>query len=201
MIARIPYFARILAVLLVQLFALGWMVADRAKILENGTEIRLPARPVDPRDLFRGHYVRLGYDISQLRLPLLGGANDFKRDDPVFLLARRGDDSHIEPLSVHREPPAAAPGQVVLAGRVTSRAENSPTAIGSDQPPCPRPCPSLAVAWGLESYFVPKEEALRLEKLRNLDRLEILASVSTDGRAAIKGLIIDSQLVYEEPLF
>lgn len=201
MIARFPYSARILTVLFVQLFALGWMVFERAQIIESGVEIRLPARPVDPRDLFRGHYVRLGYDISQVRLPLIDGSDDFNRNDPVYLLAARSEDGRIEPLSLHREPPAAGPGQVVMAGRVTSSAEALPATLGEERPPCRSPCPTVSITWGIESYFVPKEQALRLEALQRAGQLEILAAVGSDGRAAIKGLIVDGKLVYEEPLF
>jgi hypothetical protein len=134
-------------------------------------------------------------------LPLVGGSDEFKRNDPVYLLAARGDDGHIEPLSVHHEPPAAAPGQVVIAGRVTSSLQNLPTVAGSEEPPCLNPCPSLRVTWGLESYFVEKKEALRLETLQRAGQVEVLAAVGSDGRAAIKGLIVDGKLVYEEPLF
>ena len=49
------------------------MVVDRTLLLKNGREIVLPIVPVDPRDLFRGEYVRLGYDISTVPAMLLSG--------------------------------------------------------------------------------------------------------------------------------
>src|SRR5690606_26923443 len=52
-------------VALLQAGALLWMIWDRASLLANGREIVLDVVPVDPRSLFRGDYVILGYDISR----------------------------------------------------------------------------------------------------------------------------------------
>ena len=49
------------------------MVIDRVRLLTSGREITLPIVPVDPRDLFRGEYVRLGYDIGSVPARLLDG--------------------------------------------------------------------------------------------------------------------------------
>ena len=51
-------------VALAQTAVLAGMVADRVRLLKSGREITLPIVPVDPRDFFRGEYVRLGYDIG-----------------------------------------------------------------------------------------------------------------------------------------
>jgi len=45
---------------LAQTGVLAAMVIDRVRLLTSGREITLPIVPVDPRDLFRGEYVRLG---------------------------------------------------------------------------------------------------------------------------------------------
>ena len=54
---------------------LGWMVVDRVRLLAAGREIVLPIRPVDPRDLFKGDYARLGYEISVLDSKLVPDDN------------------------------------------------------------------------------------------------------------------------------
>ena len=58
---------------LAQTGVLAAMVVDRTLLLKNGREITLPIVPVDPRDLFRGEYVRLGYDINTVPAMLLVG--------------------------------------------------------------------------------------------------------------------------------
>ena len=62
------------AVALAQTAVLAWMVIDRIQLLRSGREIVLPIVPVDPRDLFRGEYVRLEYPAAQVPLaPADGG--------------------------------------------------------------------------------------------------------------------------------
>lgn len=60
-----PLIAALIAAVL-QTAALGYMVESRASILRNGKEVLLKTVPVDPRDLLRGDYVILSYDISWL---------------------------------------------------------------------------------------------------------------------------------------
>ena len=55
-----------LVVALAQIGFLGWIIAGRAAILRDGREIVLKVEPVDPRDLLRGDYVRLCYEISSI---------------------------------------------------------------------------------------------------------------------------------------
>jgi uncharacterized membrane-anchored protein len=52
---------------------LAYMVVDRVRLLKSGREITLPIVPVDPRDLFRGEYVRLGYAVGTVPVRLLEG--------------------------------------------------------------------------------------------------------------------------------
>ena len=64
--------APMLAILaLLQTGALAVMVVERWWLIKSGREITLPIVPVDPRDLFRGEYVELGYDIGQVPARLL----------------------------------------------------------------------------------------------------------------------------------
>ena len=64
--------ARALALLaLLQTGVLAVMVFDRMRLLTSGREISLPIVPVDPRDLFRGEYVELGYAVGSVRARLL----------------------------------------------------------------------------------------------------------------------------------
>jgi uncharacterized membrane-anchored protein len=75
-------------VALVQSAALFKVVYDRDRLLKSGREITLPTRPVDPRDIFRGEYVTLGYDISSLRkstLPSEANFEDLRAGAPAYV--------------------------------------------------------------------------------------------------------------------
>jgi hypothetical protein len=56
------------------------------------------------------------------------------------------------------------------------------------------------VRYGIEQYFVPQGEGPRLEALACDKKLAALIAVDASGNAAIKGLLIDGHLQYEEPL-
>ena len=71
---------------LAQIGFLGWMIAGRAALLRNGQEVLLKVEPVDPRDLLRGDYVRLGYEISRIPVEMIGKSGTGRSDD-----SRRAD--------------------------------------------------------------------------------------------------------------
>lgn len=56
----------IISAIAVQFLILGQMAAKREWILRTAPTVWLRTAPVDPRDLFRGDYVRLGYEIGTI---------------------------------------------------------------------------------------------------------------------------------------
>jgi uncharacterized membrane-anchored protein len=60
---------------------------------------------------------------------------------------------------------------------------------------------SVPLRYGIESYFVPEGQGKRLEALAREKRMAARIAVDAQGNAAIKALMIDGQLQYEEPLF
>jgi len=175
---------------LAQTGVLATMVVDRVRLIKTGREITLPIIPVDPRDLFRGEYVRLGYAAARLPTRLLEGPRP-REGAPFYVVLERNADGAWTPVKATRAPPQeASPDRIVLKARSTYRwpAATSPDAI-------------LEVRYGIERYFVPEGQGLRLEKLAQQKKMATLVAVDARGNAAIKGLIIDGKLQYEEPLF
>jgi uncharacterized membrane-anchored protein len=173
----------IAVVALAQTAVLAYMVADRVHLLRTGREIALPIEPVDPRDLFRGDYVSLGYGISWLSSTLTAGTPIDKRGATLYVVLEKGADGAWSPIAVSARPPGRNDAEhVVLKGRAATQ------------------WPSMRVRYGIESYFVPQGEGRRLEALARERKLAALIAVDEAGNAAIKGLIIDGKLQYEEPL-
>ena len=54
----------IVIVVLLQCCALAAICFQRETVLRTGHTVYMRTAPVDPRDLFRGDYVRLGYEAS-----------------------------------------------------------------------------------------------------------------------------------------
>lgn len=177
-------------VVVLQTAALVGMVAIKQRTLITGTPVLLETRPVDPRSLFRGDYVVLNYAISSLDYGVLAGDDSFERHDDVFVVLRRGE-TYWEPVSIHRDMPAHDSGTVVIRGKV----QYSGVWIGGENRD------GINVRYGIESYFVPEGEGREIELPRNDGKVAILAAVDGDGAAAIKAVLIDGVVRYQERLF
>jgi len=173
-----------------QIAVLAWMVWDRVRLLSTGREIVLEVVPVDPRDLFRGDYVILSYDISRVRIPLI--KNRLNVGSVVFATLQKAKDGKWKFYAAGPErPESVSSDQVVLKGRV--RYASISSRQGSGFP--------TVLNYGIESFFVPEGRGRELEKLIGKKKLAALIAVDKSGNAAIKGLIVDGERIYEEPLF
>ena len=190
-LARIPKIVLFGSAALVQIALLAVMIVDRVQILREGTEVTLQTRPVDPRDLLRGDYVVLGYDISQLPAgPLQGQPTG---NHTVFVKLAPNRDGLYEAVSVHTDAVAVTSPEILIRGRVAYGTSCSPDGRSF--------CDKLQIRYNLESYFVPEGEGQKLEQARNQRKLTVVAAVLPSGRAAIKRLLVDGEPVYEEPWF
>ncbi len=191
--ARAPALWRALAAMLVLCGLILIVVESRARILRNGAEIRLRTAPVDQRDLFRGDYVVLAYDISTVRAAD-GADRDLRRGEKVYVSLRAGPDGFAQVVAVARARPSGANGPVI-GGRVLS---TGACLGGEDGAPCAGGRDGLRIAYGIETYFVPQGSGRAIERT-DRSRIEVVAAVSASGDAAIKRLLIDGRLVHAEP--
>lgn len=189
--ARVPKAVLFGAAILLQCAILVLMVADRVRILREGREVTLQTRPVDPRDLLRGDYVVLGYDISQLPSGALAGQPTAERNPVMFVKLAPDANGLYQAVSVHAEPVTVTAPEVLIRGRVVYSCGSTSRTF----------CDKLQIRYGLESYFVPEGEGKKLEQARNQQKLRVVAAVLPSGRAAIKRLLLDGEPVYEEPWY
>ncbi|MGA2466867.1 MAG: GDYXXLXY domain-containing protein [Thermodesulfobacteriota bacterium] len=104
----------ILLVLLQVVLLLG-IIAYRQYWVSTGEKILLKTAPVDPRDIFRGDYINLRYDISTLDLGKLGVKERFKEREKVYVILERNPDGTFDATSASRELSA---GKKFIQGRV-----------------------------------------------------------------------------------
>ena len=179
--------------LVLQLALLGWMIADRAMLLKNGAEIRLAVVPVDPRDLFRGDFVILSYDISRIASNAVTGDDSFTYQDPIYVTIAQGTEGWRATAIDHTAPEGAAPGTVLRGTVMDLDAGGACTDV--------KDCWVYAIDYNIEQFFIPEAAGGELDKLRNEKRVSVDVAVSADGRAALKRLLVDGVPRYEEPLF
>ncbi|WP_454642126.1 GDYXXLXY domain-containing protein [Bradyrhizobium liaoningense] len=188
---RIPKAALFVAAVIIQCALLVLMVADRMQILREGTEVTLQTQPVDPRDLLRGDYVVLRYEISQLPAGALAGQPAAERNPDVFVKLAPNANGLYEAVSVHAAPVTVTAPEILIRSRVSHSCGPAGRTF----------CDKLTIKYGLESYFVPEGEGKKLEQARNQQKLRVVAAVLPSGRAAIKRLLLDGEAVYEEPWY
>ncbi|HEY4345911.1 MAG TPA: GDYXXLXY domain-containing protein [Parvibaculum sp.] len=186
MIARFGRFGSAVIILVaLQTLILMWMVWDRVSILRSHDVVTLKSEPVDPRDLFRGDYVTLAYGITRLPLTNMPGETGFDLGDTIYIELAAGVGTW-NAVAIYHNYPTPGVGHKIIRGRVVDQSRDPST---------------ISVAYGIESYFVPEGEGRTLEEERNARNLSVDVALASDGEAAIKGIRIDGEPVYQEPLF
>ncbi len=176
-----------------QTAALVAIVGVKQWTLSTGTPVVLETRPIDPRSLFRGDYVRLAYMINRLDAGLPGMGKVIRAHETMYVTLRR-DGTFWKAVAVHETRPDPSPGDVVIKGEARYGANNVKT---------------VDVRYGIEEYFVPEGQGRAIERPwtggagrpPQAGKVSILVAVDRFGNAAIKALQIDGVTRYEEKLF
>jgi uncharacterized membrane-anchored protein len=190
---RIPHPLLFGLAALVQVGLIAAMVVDRSRILREGQEVMLQTRPVDPRDLLRGDYVVLSYDISSVAAGALKDQPVKTRRSPVYVTLSPKADGFYEVAALSLTPVTVSGKDVLIRGRIVS-GDHCGGFVDAF-------CDKLQINYGIERYFVPQGEGREIEHSRNEGKVAVVAAVTPAGRAAIKRLLIDGKPVYDEPLF
>ncbi|CAN7407461.1 GDYXXLXY domain-containing protein [Aminobacter sp. LjRoot7] len=200
--ARYKLVVAAIVLALAQIGFLGWMIVGRAAILRDGKEVLLKVEPVDPRDLLRGDYVRLGYDISRIEVEKIANLpqGDLTSvDGPVVVRLKKDADGYWRATSawLNAATTPASGDEVDLLGQISSAWSLTP---GS----------TISVDYGIERFYVPEGEGLAIEeemRKRNsgaepeLRSFGIKVAVGSDGTGQIKALMDGDTMLFEEPLY
>ncbi len=156
----------------------GMIVLDSLPYM-LGETIRLKVIPVDPRDLFRGDYVILGYDFTNPDFNLIAGLNN--TDDSNWR-QRTG-----ETVYVTLNKPAAdkdAANNIWTTKRVSLQLPEGGTFL----------CGTLhynQLDCGIEAYYVQEGEGRRIEEAIRSNRKVAAEIVVWRGQAKLKRVIVN----------
>lgn len=172
---------------------LVFMVASHENARRSGTEIIVGMEPVDPRSLFRGHYVRIRSDLQSIDYADVKGETGFEKGDRVFVSITGNNDDGWQAASLSNTRPDTG---TFLQGRVQrviykytrTKAEDGDTERKKTEK-------GIRVRYAVESYFAAKAEAKALEtKMRDQDhKMRLILAVDKNGKAVIRGLEIDGE--------
>jgi uncharacterized membrane-anchored protein len=178
----------LLVVAALQSLVLLWMVWDRVSLLANGREIKAAVVPVDPRDVFRGDYVTLGYGFNtgaDVALP-----EGSRQGDTVYALLKNQGPAEWAVTSISAtRPSASGEDEVVLKGIVEFVRRG------------PQPgAPMLGrLRYGIERFYLPEGTGGDLEAQVREKRVVAVLAVGGGGSVALKGLEADGKRIIEEP--
>ncbi|AKB78269.1 putative membrane-anchored protein [Methanosarcina horonobensis HB-1 = JCM 15518] len=160
--------------------------------LRTGTEVILKTEPVDPRDLFRGDYVVLNYEISTLDLEEIPVEDPyFEYNDRIYLVLEL-ENGYGVPKKIYRNPPD---DELYIKGKVKGIEHDWETDGEGiiDETDIEK----LTVEYGIESYFVPEGRGKEIESQQwtGRERVDVKVVVDKYGNAVIKSLLIDGKEV------
>lgn len=184
------------AAIVVAIAQIGFLAAaiyKRASLLQSGQEITLRTEPVDPRDLLRGDYVALSYDVSRVPLDQIQTSRPRDNDvvGTVYVRLKRGD--------------GKAPARIVAAslGVPLEQApgENEIDLKGTSLNRWQDGIEDINVQYGLERFYVPEGEGRAIEQRLGERTFTMRVAVGKTGEAQIKALYDGATALYKEPLY
>lgn len=177
-------------VVTLQLAVILGLAGLHAYTLHFGDPVLLATTPVDPRDLFRGDYVNLEYEVSALDLDTLaGGDGEYRSGQVVWVALAPGEGPFWQAVAVSGQRPAPSGDTVAVRARVRSVY------------PGPRPDRGgpggllMRVTYGTEAFYVPEGEGRRLERVRDRGRLAVELAVNRFGRPVLRRVLLDGEEV------
>jgi hypothetical protein len=155
-----------LVAIAVHVAILALVLASPLWVRATGTLVYLETEKMDPRSLFRGHYVILGYTVAQGILEPRPKGGPGLGDNVVYVTVTTERPARF--VSVGEERPQLGPGEACIVGR----ARGSGGSVDFPQ---------------IAQFFAPRERAQRLEGLRGKELLA-KARVSPGCNAILLGL-------------
>lgn len=176
----------------VQIGFLATMIASRAAILRNGQMVTLEVRPVDPRDLLRGDYVVLAYNISVLPRELFAEPppETIDGEHDIYVRLEEGEDGIWSPVAASIDnPPEPEP----MKGQIDIRGSADPSWWGDAE--------AVRIRYGIERFYVPEGEGRAIEEDMRERKFRMRVAVAEDGTAQIKSFHDADRMLYAEPLY
>lgn len=189
MIRRITFF---IVVLLQVVFLIG-MVAYHQKQIDTGFPVRLEVLPIDPDDLMRGEYVRLGYKMSQLDLTkILHDAGSYDRGSTIFITLSKDTQSNSllwVPKAVRKSQPSSSEFPFIK-GRVQWSNQWSTRTTRTFQ---------VNADYNIGQYYVQEERAKEIQSVignwnqSTTRHVSVEVRLAKDGTPALAKLYIDNK--------
>ncbi len=165
----------LILVLALQCAWIAYTVATQEHALSHGQIILLETRRVDPRDLLRGDYLILDYNISDVPTNLFSPPvnKDLPYGTKIFVALVPGTNQFYRVSRASTNGLAAGIGEVLVQGHSDGNRWNASNAVH--------------VVYGIEKYFVAEGQG------NPAGKLTVQAVVPASGRVKIKEVFVDGR--------
>lgn len=163
----------VIAILALWIILIGGFIAYKEYTLRTGEKILLKTVPIDPRDLFRGDYIVLRYEISSLNLDNFENKDLNVKENDFLYVSLKKEGKYWNAKNIYKD----RPNELAIKGRIKYKSGRK-----------------IDVEYGIESFFVPEGEGKQLERYRNSQELDVEVSVDRFGNAVINNLYIDGKV-------
>ena len=167
---------KLLIVIAIQFLVLFSVIGFKQYTIWTGETVVLKTIPVDPRDLLRGDYVQVRYEISILDLGALAGDDVY--GGSVYVELQKGDDGYWKAVAIHYDHERSYAGTVLIKGDATYYGPGSSGRIN--------------VSYGIEQVFVPEGSGDDLPSGRT-HTVAVEVKVDRFGNAVPRRFLVDGQ--------
>ena len=154
---------KIIAVILLWIcITFGWVIKNEFT-LNTGREVILETVPVDPRDLFMGDYVVLGFKIGELKYR---ERENYNKEKPVYVFLKTNEKNIAKRSKITQIKPNSHDKNLYIKGEIKNN----------------------RILFGIENYYVKEKTVKTLEKeLRNGAFVKV--KIDKFGNAKVVGFI------------
>ncbi|HEU0203225.1 MAG TPA: GDYXXLXY domain-containing protein [Burkholderiaceae bacterium] len=165
-----------------QLLVLAWMAGEREWIFRTGRVVHLRTAPIDPRDPFRGDFVRLQYEINSVRAGHLDAAaastRELRRHQIVYTRLQASGEGLYDEAGTSTTRPADG---IFIRGRTEDQWRLGWRGEGH-----------TFVKYGIEQLFVEQGAGRAIEERRGTRDglqvpMEVEVAIGGSGTAVIRG--------------
>lgn len=178
----------IIGIIIFQIIILLAMLVKANMPLWFGTEIKIKVKPVDPRSMFRGNYVRLTYDFSSIEInykhPLYD--KNLRKGEKIYISFTKTDDIYVYNKISLEEPT----NTIYIQGRIKRKPYkiyNYKLSSAEQENHNKKNLLIRIKVANISALFAPKEKALSLESTLKDGAVSVLM-VNDNGKVMIKSI-------------
>jgi uncharacterized membrane-anchored protein len=165
---------RLLAVVGLQLLILLSIIGFKQYTVWTGETVLLKTQPYDLRDLLRGDYVTVRYDISTIDARTIAGDDDLYGD--VYVELRQGADGYWEPVAVHNGREHEFDGTELIKGFAGYSYDGQST---------------YEIEYGIEEIFIPEGSGDQIPPSTRERPVGVEVKVDRFGNAVPRHFVVD----------